>query len=227
MDRYIKSLVRTRRLLDLALAGVACAALSGCVILESAGLSKAPEPPPLPVNEVMTYWDRSIRVAQSDTGAPLMGVAGRVYLINDDLKRMVDAQGSIHVAIRDTTPGAPGGQYAIKCEIKEPDLKRLKKKDMLGDGYTLFVPFESYRPDIRQIEVQVCYVPKGGPQKYSAPTAIVLDAESRFQVERRQQVYGPGLPPPQPTHGLMQGMQQPAFGPAPASQPQGFGPTPR
>jgi hypothetical protein len=172
------------------------AAGSGCVNLESSTASNAPEPPPLPVNEVMMYWEPSIRFAQDTTssGTLMPGLAGRVYLINDDLKRMVDAQGSIHVAIRDTSPGAPTGQYAVKCEFKELDLKRLKRKDMLGDGYTLFVPWETFRPEIKHVEVQVCYTPKGGAPHYSSPMALPLRGDTHFQIERRDRVVGPAVP---------------------------------
>ena len=33
---------------------------------------------------------------------------------------------------------------------------------MVGDGYTLFLPWETYRPEITQIKLQMAYVPHNG-----------------------------------------------------------------
>jgi hypothetical protein len=196
-DISCKSLWRSGRFFGMVLAGVACAAVSGCVILESGTLSTPPELPPEPVNEVLTIWDPSIRlVANSvNNGEPLPGLAGRIYLMNETVRRMVDARGSIWVVIRDTTNGASNGQYAVKCEFKELDLRRMKRTDKVGDGYTVFVPWETYRPDIKQIEVQVCYAPRGGSHHYGAPEKVTLRADSHVQIDRREQVVGLPAPP--------------------------------
>lgn len=197
-DISCKPFTRAWRLPGVVLACLVMSAVSGCVLLENSTATHPPEPPPLPVNEVLSIWDKSLRFAQDPTrgGAMLPGLAGRVYLLNDALKCTVDAGGSIHVVIRNVTPGAPANPayYEVKCEFKEQDLKRLKKKDMIDNGYTLFVPWETYRPDIKQVEVQVCYTPRGGSQHYSAPTPITIQAENRIAIEQSQRVFGPAGP---------------------------------
>lgn len=176
----------------IAVAAFLVGALAGCVGSGSFNVSQKPaELPPMPVNEVMTYWEPGIRIITSyPTGAPLPGIAGRVYLMNDDVKDMVDARGEIVVRLHDRTQGADSEKWLQQWIFHEADLKKLKKKDLVGDGYTLFLPWPEYRPEISKIELRLAYFPRGGTPHFAESTPFALRADNTFRIEQRQVVAG-------------------------------------
>jgi hypothetical protein len=162
---------------------------SGCTVMETAGLYKAPEVPPPAVDELLTRWDPYVRFA-SDTvnpGHTIPGLAGRVYLFNEQLRDGVDAQGHITATLFDMTPVAAGGapvQVAI-WDFDPQSLKKMKKKDMIGDGYTLFLPWEEYRPEIRQVKLKLAYVNKQGQPQYSDESVMTLQTGAPPTIDRQ------------------------------------------
>src|SRR5262249_44153575 len=61
-----------------------------------------------------------------------------------------------------------------KWSLDKDTLKRLQRHDTIGDGYTLFLPWGTYRPDIDKVHLNVTYTPTKGTPLYSASSTIAL-----------------------------------------------------
>ncbi|MBM3997126.1 MAG: hypothetical protein FJ303_23695 [Planctomycetes bacterium] len=147
------------------------------------------------VNDVMTLWDNRVRITQDsvNSGRPLPGLVGRIYLFSND--RNVDAAGFLVVTMHDASK--PNGEKLAEWRFDPKSLKLLKRKDHLGDGYTLFLPWEDYRPEMRQVKLQACYVPQKGAPRYTDPSRVTLQTEEEAI-------------PPMITHGqIVPGAQRP------------------
>jgi hypothetical protein len=132
------------------------------------------------VSEVMVRWDHRIRVTEDSVsgGVPLPGIAGRVYLFNSN--QSVDAHGKVAVQMVDMTdvrPGVPPRKIA-SWEFDPESLKRLKREDVAGYGYTLFLPWAEYDPAVRRVQLQVTYYPKNGSPYFASPQLVSLQSES-------------------------------------------------
>lgn len=147
-----------------------------------------------PVNHLLTYWDNHVRIVQDtqNQGAPLPGLAGRLFLFNDETHDCVDARGAVLVQMYDMTSAAPGKAPTRLAEWRfdAESLKRLKRKDRIGAGYTLFLPWDQYRPDIKEVQLQVCYAPEKGAPRYTEPQSLTLQSadQSVPNIEQRQVV---------------------------------------
>jgi hypothetical protein len=111
-------------------------------------------------------------------GAPLGGLAGRMYLFGPDLPGTKElpmaGDGKVIVDLYDDRPMAAGGQPVAleRWEFPPEVLRLLLRKDVIGWGYTVFLPWvKTYRPDITQVHVRVCYVPHDAAPLYTvSPT---------------------------------------------------------
>ena len=111
-------------------------------------------------------------------GAPLKGIAGRLYLFGPDGFPLV-GEGSVTVDLCDMTPETTGGQPKLieRWEIDRETLRKLAKKDMIGWGYTLFLPWSTYRPEINRVQLQVRYAPDKGLPLFSSQSMVTLRTE--------------------------------------------------
>ena len=57
--------------------------------------------------------------------------------------------------------------------IDKDTLKRLFKKDIVGNGYTLFLPWASCRPEVTKVHLTVRYNPVAGGAPLWAQTALL------------------------------------------------------
>lgn len=151
------------------------------------------------VHDVLSYWHNQIVVTQDPVRslAPLPGLAGRVMLFNEETGQSLDAQGKVIVMMYDV-PAAKGGQpkQLGKWTFPAESLKRLKRKDRISDGYTLFLPWEDYRPEIKQVHLQVCYVPEKGEPHWGAVAFVTLQSEPVQVTSSQHQFVPAGTPPP-------------------------------
>src|SRR5262245_8887238 len=146
------------------LAAVALAALAaGCVLLDRADDGKPP-PPGVPC-QVVTTWQNCVRFAPDPchNGAPTPGLAGRLYLFGPKIGHPMTGDGSLVVDLYDETKE---GQSVVleQWRLDPKSLEMLLRKDMIGWGYTLFLPWGQYRPDITRVRMRARYEPpKGAP----------------------------------------------------------------
>jgi hypothetical protein len=128
-------------------------------------------------SHILAFWDSQVRLTQdsSNGGRPLAGMAGRLYLLNQETGKPVDATGRVVVQMHDMTNVQPGQPTHCIAEYTfDPvSLKRLKRPDGIAEGYTLFLPWESYRPDVRRIEIRVAYVPDEKQNPFFAEPSLI------------------------------------------------------
>jgi hypothetical protein len=150
---------------------------AGCVMLDT-HLTKRDAPPTGPAAQVVVTWDKSVRFAPDPAhgGAPNPGVAGRLYLFGTDCSFPLAADGSLQVELYDDTPLASGGKAVLKEQwnIDKDTLKRLLRKDMIGWGYSLFLPWGTYSPDITRVHLMVRYTPTGGIPLFAPSETVSL-----------------------------------------------------
>jgi hypothetical protein len=139
------------------------AGLSGCVSLGDCGLSWVwrDGPPRGEVCQLTAVWNHEIVYAPDPThgGQITPGLTGRLYLFGEDLKYPLAEEGRIVVDLFDETPLAQGKPPVLLEEWRfdKEGAKQLLRRDTVGWGYTLVLPWGTYRPDILQIRLKLRY----------------------------------------------------------------------
>ena len=150
---------------------------SGCVHLPKTG-SDDPTPHGA-VCQIAATWNHQVVFAPDPThnGAPTPGLAGRLYLFGKEISYPLVEEGSLIVDLYDETkPAAEGQPLPLEEWRLDPaTLKRLAKKDMIGYGYTLFLPWGTYKPEINQIHLKIRFVTAKGDTFYADSGRVSLD----------------------------------------------------
>ncbi len=120
------------------------------------------------VCQAVATWNHQVVFAADPAhgGAEAPGLVGRLYLFGPEISYPLIDDGSVVVDLFDDTRPASEGQPIPLEEwrIDSATLKRLAKRDMIGWGYTLFLPWGTYKPDISQVHLKVRYITaKGNP----------------------------------------------------------------
>ncbi len=163
-------------------------------------------PPPAPaaggsVHQVHAAWEGRIMETPdvANNGAPLLGLAGRLYLFGSEVGYPLVGDGAAVIELCDLakldSKGKP--QLLERWEIDKVTLKKLLRKDMIGWGYTLFLPWSTYKPEIDKVQLQVRYVPDKGLPLFSPPAVVALRSDNQLTMTQRQ-----SLPVSPPTAGV-------------------------
>jgi hypothetical protein len=211
--------------------GIALAALlltlaSGCVTPEQLAPDLVTSPT---VTRVAAIWSNHLMpgVDPAHNGAPLYGIAGRIYLFGPGLGENLVADGKVVVEMRGVVPEQPQGvpvlleTWVIKKDILNGVCLR---KDGFGTGYTLNLPWEHYRPDVTQLDILTRYEPAKGVTIYTRdPVTLAGGPGPETNVSKRvetgdRRVITASAPPAAPQTQL-----QPVTMPAPFVMPQQAG----
>jgi hypothetical protein len=226
-DQVISKGIRVVARRGLVLAALLLAPASGCV-------STGPlVPESVPVNQVAAVWSPQVMpgVDPANHGAPMYGLAGRVFLYGADLHDNVLADGKLVVELYAPLPERP--QEPPVClqtwEIKKEILNAAcLRKDSFGQGYTLNLPWLTYRPDLGQVQMRWRYEPAKGlpvygqsPVTFNSASALAPAVATRTESGNGQPVTA-APPGPAPQAGSVQqaGGLQPAGGMPPPVQAQ-------
>ena len=158
MDRHAEQVVRgearvgARR--GFSLAALLLTLASGCV--SSGQVTPDPGISSPQVSQVVGMWNNQVLagVDPAHNGAPMYGLAGRVFLFSPGMRENLIADGNLVVEMWATLPEQPQGppvrleSWEIKKELLNGACLR---KDIGGQGYTLNLPWPSYRPDLSQV----------------------------------------------------------------------------
>lgn len=185
------------------LLGLLLLPLVGCV---STGSSKQPakaeQAPTAPVHQVHCTWANQIIVTPDvvNGGAALPGLAGRLYLFGPDLGVPVKGNGKVIVDLFDPTQKTPEGgtKMLARWEYDNKTLERLLRKDMIGWGYTLFLPWQEYRPDMKRVQLKVCYVTEGGGTMFAPQSVVSIRGMDSGIVTEERTIMAEDLPPQGP-----------------------------
>jgi len=125
-------------------------------------VKKGPPPPPMgPAEAMTTYWDKEIQQAPDPTHGYQMTpcFVGRMILYGPT-KMPVCCEGSAVVTLYHLNAGPNGAPVVLEqWNIDKDNLKKMIYKDQLAWGYTLALPTAAYRPDMKQVLLDVTFVP--------------------------------------------------------------------
>ncbi len=133
---------------------------------------------PAAICRVDTFWDGRLQITQDvvNGGKPLPGLAGRLYLFGSEFGAPEKGDGGIAVDLYDVSNASAGVQpkRLERWELDPGTIAKLLRKDKIGWGYTLFLPWGTYSPDITRVQLNVCYTPRKGTPLYAEPATISL-----------------------------------------------------
>lgn len=164
----------TRMLWILSIAALLSTSL-GCQTLDSWDLFSPTTDKTAPIGkptEVGAIWQDGVDVQldRNNGGLPIPGFAGRVFFMQaipgkPGQGQTVLVDGSLLVMLYDDRPMQNGQPTQLETwTIKPEHLPMLIKKDLTGWGYSLWLPWHTYRPDIKNVRLVVQYLPKDGSQ---------------------------------------------------------------
>ncbi len=170
------------RFLARALCLVSCLwSLAGCVNTGSFFIPAIDWPSASPC-EVVVAWNPEVifRPDPANRGAPSPGLGGRMYLFGEGSDCPLTGDGCVVVDLYDKTPLACSNTSVPLEEWRfdRATLKRLLRRDAVGWGYTLFLPWGTYKPDIKEVELRLRYDPVKGTPLYAESSPVVLHKDS-------------------------------------------------
>jgi hypothetical protein len=179
--------------------------------------------PEQPVHHLLSRWDNRVKMVEDtvNRGSAVPVLAGVLYLFNDQTHSCVDARGSVVVQLHDITHVAAGkpAEKMAEWRFDAERLRMLKRKDRIGEGYVLALPWYEYRPDIKEVRLQICYLPEKGTPRNSEPQNVTLQPADQPVPVVEERRFVPALqPPPFPPTAQQQSIEQPSL----PQQPQGI-----
>jgi hypothetical protein len=180
--------------------------------LANQGLATAPAKPG-EAARLTAAWNNKILYAPDPThgGDPVPGLLARIWVFGPDTKDPLTVDGELIIGVWDNTPKATGGQPLLQevWHIDAETARKFRRKDFMGDGYTLFLPWSRYNVDLKQVNVVARFNGADGRNLVSSPERLTLDHTSTLQ---RAQDKLSGLSAGPPTKG---DVSAPAILPAP------------
>jgi hypothetical protein len=151
--------------------------LAGCVETSSFLQWGEPKPYGEPCR-VVAAWNPAVVYTPDPVhdGTPNPGIAGRIYLFGPEIGCPMLGNGSLSVLLFDDGHCGPGKSTTPLEEwhFDTATLKRLEHRDPVGWGYTLFLPWGSYKPEITHIHLKVRYEPPHGFPIFAASAPMTL-----------------------------------------------------
>lgn len=144
--------------------------------------TRAPSGPVVAV--INPIWESRVIFAEDSVnrGAPLAGLACRLYFLSPELTPLL-CEGKIQVQLSEKPTDGQQTRVLEQWNIDKDTLKRLARKDIFGWGYTLFLPWQTYRKDIELVQMHVAFLPENGASPVYAPPAVVtLGNEGRVPI---------------------------------------------
>jgi hypothetical protein len=153
-------------------------AAPGCTLGQCFTCADGSQPPkPMRPAQVVTTWSNQVYYVPDTqhNGVPMPGLAGRLYLFGETIGFPQVGDGGAFVALYDDSVDPPNGKLLEEWHIDKDTLRRLLKKDAIGWGYTLFLPWGSYRPDVTRVHLTCRYDPAQGTPLYADASSLTLD----------------------------------------------------
>lgn len=116
-------------------------------------------------------------------GDPVPGLLGRMYVFSTDEAVPIVADGELIVDVWDNSPKVNDGKPKL-MEVWHLDaaaFAKFRKRDIIGEGYSIFLPWSTYNIDVRQINVIVRYTGKDGRVLMTPPETLSVDHAATLQ----------------------------------------------
>jgi len=161
-----------------ALAGILLAALlcaPGCT-LDQCWTNKDGPPSAGRPCEIATAWLNRVQYTPDVThdGESTPGLVCRMFLFDQTETQPLAGDGSVLVTLFDDTHG-PATQPMEQWYIDPLSLKKFLKRDLVGPGYTLFLPWKSCRPDVVKVHLTCKYETANGTPLFDKVTPLTLE----------------------------------------------------
>jgi hypothetical protein len=202
MTTILSRRLPSRRSLLGALALGVVAAVGGC---DTTGAFLADEDTPRytePACRVAAWWEPTVRYTPdpANNGAPLPGIAGRVYLMRagSEIKDTLVGNGTLTIELFDEAqpPGPQGPAPVYHWSFDAATLQQLLRRDVVGWGYTLFLPCLPLRTDITHATLKVRYDQDKCLPLFAEPAKFSL-SNSADAPAVQQASHNPGVRPRQ------------------------------
>jgi len=184
-----------------------CTAAAGCISTTPWMSKREAMPFGTPTQAVVT-WEPRVLVTNDTAqgGAPLPGIAGRLYLFDVECGCPLVNDGCVHAELFDVGCLAKGCQPVLleSWDIDSEKMKLLLRKDIIGWGYTIFLPWGTYSPTITQVQLKVSFKTREGATLYAPSSAMkLLDSNCPPPVVRESTIV-PGAAAAQPASSPIQ-----------------------
>lgn len=129
--------------------------------------------------QVVATWGSDVSFVPDPVhrGQPGPGLTGRVYLFGSKIDYPTSADGTLVVDLYNDADTIRANGVPLPIEewrLDPATLKRLLRKDFVGWGYTVFLPWGTYRPDITRVHLRVCFQPVGRAPIYTEGSPMTL-----------------------------------------------------
>ena len=143
------------------------------------GLSGSAPTPGSLARQVEVAWNSQVLMTSNTENGnrPMPGLAGRLYVFGEDVGRPLEAPGALTVVLYAIDKENKAGPALAKWEFDSASLRKLGRKDAIGFGYTLFLPWLEYKPEIRRVQLDVRYVPDGGLPLFAPSSTLPLNQD--------------------------------------------------
>jgi hypothetical protein len=135
-----------------------------------------------PACQVVAMWHNGVAFTPDPThgGEKTPGLACRVYLFGETVDFPKIGDGKLIVDVFDETSKNPAAKTLPleEWQIDKDTLKRLARHDAIGWGYTLFLPWGTYKPEISRVRLKVRYEPASGFPLYTESTVTLTSPEA-------------------------------------------------
>ncbi len=152
--------------------------LAGCVTLQTNdGSGSAPPPPSAAPSQIVATWRPDVYYAADPAhgGVERPTLFGRVYLFGPELGYPMTGDGKLVVDLYEgAVPHGATGTPLEEWRFDPATLKGLLKRDMIGWGYTIPLPWSTYRADVSSVVLKARYEPVKGAPLFAegAPMAV-------------------------------------------------------
>jgi hypothetical protein len=181
-----------------------------------------PQPSPEPPTNLVVMWlPRVVQgVDTAHNGQMMMGLAGRLMLVGaDGLPLVGDGDLTVELYVDPPAPGAPPRKME-DWHISHDDLHhKCLKRDMVGWGYNLQLPWNTFRPEITHVLMRATYKPVKGQALYTPLQPVTLSDDNQTVVHPPTTLTGAAAAQAAAAAAAHQPVAQ-----APAAQPPRTGP---
>jgi hypothetical protein len=118
--------------------------------------------------QIVCTWQNTVHFVPDTTkgGKPIPGLLGRLYLFGREVGYPLLAEGTLSVDLYDETTDKPVLQE--RWVLDPQTMAKLTKTDMIGPGYTVFLPWSQYRESTTKVRLRAGFqTPKGAAPIYT------------------------------------------------------------
>jgi hypothetical protein len=167
---------------------------AGCATTGDLLLGAGDAPPKGNVTQINVAWHNQVVFApdQVNGGRVSPGLVGRLYLFGPNMGYPLAGDGAVVVDLLDPAQVGKDGEPKMleRWVIQKEHLPLYARQDCIGWGYTLLLPWGTYRPDLTRVVLKVRYDPLKGPSIYTPPSTVTLNPVLDIEASQASRTIG-------------------------------------